>query len=354
MRKCIELGKRGEYFVGLNPMVGSVLIRNGEIIATGYHAGYGLAHAERDLLEKLPTDEDYSDCTLVVNLEPCNHFGKTPPCTDIIVERNIRHVVVGALDPNPLVAGTGIAALRAQGIEVSTGILSDDCIQFNRKFYTRMIYQRAYCIAKWATTADGYMAVEGTGRLLISGEEAQQHLHVVRSRTDAILVGVNTWEKDQPRLDSRMLDPDVESSESWNPIRLVLDPKLRGTYDDNAVDRVFSPLFVLNEVKQEEFQSERGNTIRYVKLPKNWIWQELLSILLAYNIGTVLVEGGASTLNGLIESGCVDEYMEYRNTQLRIGGGIPAPEFPNDWQQQTTLGSDLLRIYMVSISNSLG
>lgn len=354
MRKCLELGRRGEYFVGLNPMVGSVLVRNGEIIAEGYHAGYGMDHAERDLLLKLPLDEDLSDCTLVVNLEPCNHFGKTPPCTDVILERKIKNVVVGALDPNPLVSGKGVERLKSNGVQVMAGVLADECIQFNRQFYTRMMQNRAYCIAKWATTADGYMALENDERLHISGEEAQQHLHVLRSRVDALLVGVNTWEKDKPRLDSRMLDPDVESSETWNPIRIVLDPNLRGSYAPDSVDRVFSSLYVFNEIKEDEYKSDRGNAVRYLKLPKNWIWQELLSELLQLSVGTVLVEGGAITLRSLIASGCVDEYVEYRNTSLRVGGGIPSPEFPNDWQQQANLGKDLLRIFKVPIGQPFG
>ncbi len=353
MRRCLQLAEKGEHFVGMNPLVGSVLVKDGEIIAEGYHAGFGLAHAERDLLEKLPEDMDIANCTLVVNLEPCNHFGKTPPCADIIIAKQIPQVIVGALDPNPLVSGRGIERLRSHGIEVITGVLAEECIQLNRQFYTRMIHQRSYCIAKWAATADGYMANNSEHRLLISGEQAQQHLHVLRSRVSAILVGVTTWERDKPRLDSRILDSDVESSESWNPIRIVLDPNLRGNYDTEAIDRVFSPLWVLNEKIDENKKSERGNNVRFIRLPKQWIWQELLAWLYQQNIASVLVEGGATTLGELIASGCVDEYMEYRNTDLRIGGGIEAPDFPNGWQQQQFLGEDLLRVFKVPIAGEL-
>ncbi len=353
MRKCLHLAEKGEHFVGLNPLVGSVLVRDGEIIAEGYHAGYGMPHAERDLLQKLPDNMDYSGCTLVVNLEPCNHFGKTPPCTDIIISKQIPQVVIGALDPNPLVSGKGRERLLAHGIKVVTGVLPEDCIQLNRQFYTRMIHQRSYCIAKWAATTDGYIGNQSSQRLIISGEEAQQHLHVLRSRVDAILVGVNTWEKDKPRLDSRILDSDVESSESWNPIRIILDPNLRGNYSSESIDRVFSPIWILNGEIEETKKSERGNDVKFIKLPENWIWQELLSMLYQNNIGSVLVEGGSTTLKELIASGCVDEYIEYRNTALRIGGGLEAPDFPNDWQQQQLLGRDLLRVYKVPISSDL-
>lgn len=350
MRRCLQLAAKGEYLVGMNPMVGSVLVKDGIVVAEGYHAGFGLAHAERDLLQKLPDDMDFTGSTLVVNLEPCNHFGKTPPCTDIIISKQIPRVVVGAKDPNPLVSGKGIERLQKQGIEVITGVLAEDCVQLNRQFYTRMMYQRAYCIAKWATTSDGYMSNGTENRVLISGEEAQQHLHVLRSRVSGLLVGVTTWEQDKPRLDSRILDTDVESSESWNPIRLVLDPNLRGNYGNDSVDRVFSPLWVLNCQSEKQYKSERGNEIRFIKIPKDWVWQELLRILYEHNLGTVLVEGGAATLNGLISSGCVDEFIEYRNTELRIGGGQLAPDFPNGWQQQQMLGKDMLRVFKVPLA----
>lgn len=353
MRKCLSLAEKGEHFVGLNPLVGSVLLKNGEIIAEGYHAGFGLPHAERDLLQKLPENMDFSGCTLVVNLEPCNHFGKTPPCTDIIIAKQIPQVIIGALDPNPVVSGKGRERLLSHGIEVITGVLVDECIQLNRQFYTRMIHQRSYCIAKWAATADGYIGNSGEQRLIISGEEAQQHLHVVRSRIDAILVGVTTWEKDKPKLDSRILDSDIESSSSWNPIRIILDPNLRGNYSDEAIDRVVSPIWILNLEKDEIKKSERGNVVKFIKLPTEWIWQELLSLLLKNDVGTVLVEGGSTTLRELIASGCVDEYMEYRNTELRIGGGLEAPDFPNGWQEQRFLGRDVLRVYKVPISSDL-
>ena len=353
MRKCLSLAEKGEHFVGLNPLVGSVLLKNGEIIAEGYHAGFGLPHAERDLLQKLPENMDFSGCTLVVNLEPCNHFGKTPPCTDIIIAKQIPQVIIGALDPNPVVSGKGRERLLSHGIEVITGVLVDECIQLNRQFYTRMIHQRSYCIAKWAATADGYIGNSGEQRLIISGEEAQQHLHVVRSRIDAILVGVTTWEKDKPKLDSRILDSDIESSSSWNPIRIILDPNLRGNYSDEAIDRVVSPIWILNLEKDETKKSERGNVVKFIKLPTEWIWQELLSLLFKNDVGTVLVEGGSTTLRELIASGCVDEYMEYRNTELRIGGGLEAPDFPNGWQEQRFLGPDVLRVYKVPISSDL-
>ncbi len=288
-----------------------------------------------------------------MNLEPCNHFGKTPPCTDIIIAKQIPQVIIGALDPNPVVSGKGRERLLSHGIEVITGVLADECIQLNRQFYTRMIHQRSYCIAKWAATADGYIGNSGEQRLIISGEEAQQHLHVVRSRIDAILVGVTTWEKDKPKLDSRILDSDIESSSSWNPIRIILDPNLRGNYSDEAIDRVVSPIWILNLEKDETKKSERGNVVKFIKLPTEWIWQELLSLLFKNDVGTVLVEGGSTTLRELIASGCVDEYMEYRNTELRIGGGLEAPDFPNGWQEQRFLGPDVLRVYKVPISSDL-
>lgn len=346
MRKCLQLAEKGKPFVGLNPMVGSVLVKGDGIVAEGFHAGFGLAHAERALIEKLPGDFSYADCTLIVNLEPCSHHGKTPPCADLIIEKGIKKVVVGTLDPNPLVAGKGVAKLRAAGVSVEVGVLHEECMQLNRKFFVNITENRSYCIAKWASTADGFMASSpGMERLMISGEDAQNHLHWLRGYVDAILVGVGTWEVDKPRLDCRMVDPDIEISDSFNPVRVVLDPNLRGNYDADRVDIVFSPLLVLNTLKDGEEVTPRGNKLHYVKIPNFWVWDELLQILFKHKISQVLVEGGKQTLEGLLLSGCADEIMEYRNTALRAGGGVVSPDFPNGWQFQQWLGKDLLRIH---------
>lgn len=346
MRKCLQLAEKGKPFVGLNPMVGSILLKGDEIVSEGYHAGFGLAHAERALIQKLPVDFDYSNCTMLVNLEPCSHHGKTPPCADLIIEKGIKKVVVGTLDPNPLVAGKGIEKLRNAGVEVEVGVLEDSCIQLNRKFFVNMAENRSYCIAKWASTADGFMASSsGRPRLMISGEDAQNHLHLLRGYVDAILVGVGTWQADQPRLDCRLADPDIEISDTFNPIRVVLDPHLRGDYSEGRVDVVFSPIWILNESKEGDEVSPRGNKIKYLRIPPLWVWDEVLQILYREKVSQVLVEGGKKTLEGLLLSGCADEIMEYRNTDLRAGGGISSPDFPNGWQLQQWLGKDLLRIY---------
>ena len=206
MRRCVELAKRGYGLVSPNPMVGAVLVRDGVVLAEGWHAVFGGPHAERMLFEGLEADKqnkNFSDCILYVSLEPCAHFGKTPPCANLILEKGVGHVVVGVLDPNPLVSGKGVALLRAAGVAVMVGVLEEECRGLNRMFWVNQVLGRAAVIAKWAESVDGYIGSGNEERVMISGPAANAWVHGLRAGVDAILVGVNTWNLDRPKLTVR-------------------------------------------------------------------------------------------------------------------------------------------------------
>lgn len=371
MSRGLELAERGWGKVSPNPMVGSVLVRGGVVVAEGWHAIFGGAHAERMLFEGLEAvgqNEDFSDCILYVSLEPCAHFGKTPPCANLILEKGVGAVVVGVLDPNPKVSGRGVEILRAAGVKVLVGVLADECRGLNRAFWVNQVLGRTAVVAKWAETGDGFMgriAEESSrlsprnpilssdieplknDRLLISGEESGRWVHQLRSGMDAILVGVNTWNLDQPQLNVRGLEV------SKQPIRIVLDRRLRGEYSAEAVDRSEAPLWVIYDlnylesdeamgIRESEFQSlseslgseklvgwglelselelSNGNSdsLNAVDRILQWLYE-------AHGLGVILVEGGASILQSFLDADCVDEIHILRNSQMRLESGVMSP-----------------------------
>ena len=218
MRMCFELALLGKGQVSPNPMVGCVVLdKDGNIVSKGYHKKYGENHAERDALLKLQNNEA-EDGTLYVNLEPCSHYGKTPPCCDMIIARGIPRVVIGSADPNPQVDGAGISRMRAAGIDVTVGVLEEECLRLNRAFFTSQMHKRPYVTLKWAQSADGYIDLlrDGGSAVKISSPVSQVAVHKLRAQHDAILVGRHTALLDDPSLDIR----------HWTgraPLRLVID-----------------------------------------------------------------------------------------------------------------------------------
>jgi riboflavin biosynthesis protein RibD len=379
MRRSLELAVKGRGMVSPNPMVGAVLVRDGVLLAEGWHAVYGGPHAERmlfDGLEEGKQNKNFSDCILYVSLEPCAHFGKTPPCANLILEKGVGKVVVGVLDPNPLVSGKGVALLRAAGVEVLVGVLEADCRDLNRMFWVNQVFGRAAVIAKWAETGDGYMGSGSEERVMISGPEANAWVHGLRSGVDAILVGVNTWNLDRPKLTVRGV------AGMKQPIRIVLDRRLRGNYSLESVDRSDAPLWViydlslldveaavaaresdfallssavgseklvgwgldLSEVESQdgdlsELESSHGEPIEgdslegkssnKGQLSGNPVERILRWLYEAQGLGGILVEGGASILQGFLDAGCVDEVHILRNPERVLGGGVKSPRMEN-------------------------
>ena len=301
---CIEIARRGEYFVAPNPMVGAVLVdENGTILAEGWHEKYGEGHAEVNCFRHLETskyrDLEMSKCTLFVSLEPCSHYGKTPPCAKLIIEKGVGRVVVGMLDPNPLVAGKGVQMLRDAGIEVIVGVMEKECRELNKRFLCLHEQHRPYVILKWAQTSDGFVDIKRTGGspLKISTPKTKEIVHRMRAENMAIMVGTNTVLLDNPRL----------LNTHWqgrNPIRVTIDRHGRIPADA----RIFS---------------DDAETIVYRDRTD---WPFILEDLAKRNIHSILVEGGTTLLNHILETGIWDEIHVEVAPELTIGDGVKAPQ----------------------------
>ena len=301
---CIEIARRGEYFVAPNPMVGAVLVdADGTILAEGWHEKYGEGHAEVNCFRHLETskyrDLEMSKCTLFVSLEPCSHYGKTPPCAKLIIEKGVGRVVVGMLDPNPLVAGKGVRMLRDAGIEVIVGVMEKECRELNKRFLCLHEQHRPYVILKWAQTSDGFVDIKRTGGspLKISTPKTKEIVHRMRAENMAIMVGTNTVLLDNPRL----------LNTHWqgrNPIRVTIDRHGRIPADA----RIFS---------------DDAETIVYRDRTD---WPFILEDLAKRNIHSILVEGGTTLLNHILETGIWDEIHVEVAPELTIGDGVKAPQ----------------------------
>lgn len=293
MRRCLQLAANGLGRVRPNPLVGCVVVKDGHIISEGYHQEYGHNHAERNALLRLETCHGTSlqGTTLYVNLEPCSHYGKTPPCADLIIEKGIKRVVCCNDDPNPLVAGNGFRKLEVAGIEVVRHVLEEKGRELNRRFFTFMEQQRPYVILKWAESKDGFIAPATTGPYWLSTQEQNRLNHRWRTEEAAILVGSETYLLDKPSLTPRhYLGP--------APQPVVLDRRNRLT-----------------------------------NVPPHWLHlhaqtiEETLHALFEAKLQSVIVEGGRKILGAFIESGLYDEARILRSPQ-RLGSGLKAPAIP--------------------------
>lgn len=310
--RCIELAQRGQYWVAPNPMVGAVLTDEaGNIIGEGWHEQFGGPHAEVNCIRHAEENgyTDFSRSTLYVSLEPCSHYGKTPPCAKLIIEKGIRHVVVGAMDPNPQVAGRGVNMLREAGIRVETGVMEDECRKQNKRFICLHEKHRPYVILKWAQTEDGFLDRKrqiGCGKpLVISSPETKEIVHQMRAENMAIMVGTNTVLLDNPRLQTTR-------HEGRNPIRITMDRHGKIPADS----RIY-------------LADERPNTPEYpgdkvIVYRDNTDWEYMLSDMGQRGIHSVLVEGGKQLFDHIFATGIWDEiHVEIGN--IRIGDGVPAP-----------------------------
>ncbi|MEI2739995.1 MAG: bifunctional diaminohydroxyphosphoribosylaminopyrimidine deaminase/5-amino-6-(5-phosphoribosylamino)uracil reductase RibD [Chitinophagaceae bacterium] len=338
IQRCLDLARLGAGLVAPNPMVGAVLVHEDRIIGEGWHQQYGKAHAEVNCLASVKEEDRklITQSALYVSLEPCVHFGKTPPCTDLIIQHKIPKVVVGCRDPFKEVDGKGIEKLKAAGVEV---VMSDaqtehECKKLNKRFFTFHTQQRPYIILKWAQTANGKISSENNERLLISNEYTNRLAHQWRSEEAAILVGTNTALLDNPELTTRL----------WpgpSPTRLVIDMNLRlpGSL------KVFSgevKTVVFNSVKQEE-----SRNLIYYKLDKDKdIVAQLIRALYQLKIQSVLVEGGVKLLQSFIDTGIWDEVRVISNMQLTSGNGLAAPLLPVAVKAgEQILSADKIEIY---------
>ena len=305
--RCLELAKRGIGYTNPNPLVGCVIVHNNEIISEGWHVAIGQSHAERMAILALEDRTILSECDLYVNLEPCSHFGKTPPCADLIVEHKFKRVFVGLGDPNPLVAGSGIKRLQEHGIEVVSNILAAECLELNRFFYKFHTFKRPFVTLKWAESNDGYLAPLPLQKFQISGIGTLEITHDLRKQHAAILVGVETWIVDQPLLNNRLYG-------GASPKRFVLDPNLRGQYNVNL------EVFVFNKVK-----TGREGDVQYIQLDESPILPQLMQYFYENQLNSLMVEGGAKTLQSFIDANLTDESHVYQSKNVMLGKGISAP-----------------------------
>jgi diaminohydroxyphosphoribosylaminopyrimidine deaminase/5-amino-6-(5-phosphoribosylamino)uracil reductase len=342
MHRCLELAKLGAGSVAPNPMVGAVLVNDDRIIGEGYHQVYGGPHAEPNCLASVPEEDSglITQSVMYVSLEPCAHFGKTPPCADLIIKHRIPKVVVGCRDPFKEVSGKGIEKLRSGGVEVQQGVLENRCREVNKRFLSFHTEHRPYIILKWAQTANGFIAPPNSprgGTLRISNEFTNRLVHKWRSEEAAILVGTNTALIDDPRLTTRL----------WrgnNPTRLVIDMDLKIP----ATSKIFNSeakTVVFNKVRHEE----KENVFFYQVTDDVSIVHQVSNALYQLKILSALVEGGAMLLQSFIDEGMWNEARVIKNRQLAIGNGLPAPVL-TDCQKtsEQNIFSDTIEIYKPS------
>lgn len=318
MARCLQLAKRGEGSVAPNPMVGAVLVHNDIIIGEGYHQKYGEAHAEVNCINNAlqNASELISSSTLYVSLEPCAHFGKTPPCADLIIKNKIPKVVIACRDSFDEVNGRGIDKLKNAGIEVIEGVLKKEAIELNRRFFTFHKNKRPFIILKWAQTADEFMASDDDNRLMITNDITNRLVHKWRSEEAGILIGTNTAIADNPLLDNR----------NWfgkAPVKILIDPQLKCA-EELKLFKEGERTIVMNRVKE----AEEGN-VNFVKINSENFLEELTEKLYEQNIQSILVEGGRHTLQSCIDEGLWDEARILANTKLTIGSGLPSPQLCN-------------------------
>jgi len=336
MQRCFELAKQGEGNVAPNPMVGAILVFNDLIIGEGYHSEFGKEHAEVNCINSVANEHLHliSQSTLYVSLEPCSHFGKTPPCTNSIIEKKIPKVVVGCQDSFSKVDGRGIETLRTAGIEVVCPILEKEALDLNKRFFTFHTKHRPYIILKWAQTANEMIAQNNYSRLLISHETTNRQVHKWRSEEASILVGTNTALLDNPSLTNRL----------WpgkNPIRLVIDSNLKIQATSHLLDGSVQTI-VFNSLRQEQ-----AGAILYYKLAENKSWVlQITEALYQMNIQSLLVEGGATLLQSFIDENYWDEARVITNTEMEVSDGLKAPRLKNAEKYfSETNDKDLIKYY---------
>ncbi len=318
MFRCIELAKLGSGNVAPNPMVGAVLVYYGRIIGEGYHQQYGQAHAEVNCINNVLAADKHliKESTLFVSLEPCAHFGKTPPCADLIIKHQICKVVVGCRDPFPLVDGKGIEQLEAAGVLVTIGLMEKECIDLNKRFFTFHQQKRPFVILKWAQSNNGQIANADRSPVRISNDYSNRLVHRWRSEESAILIGTNTAWHDNPSLNVR----------HWtgkNPVRMVVDLNLRLPKTLHLFDQQQKTI-IFNAIKHEE-----TDKLMYYKLENISVVDGLLAACHELKIQSILVEGGTIFAQQFIDAGLWDEARVIENTELIIQNGYAAPLLKN-------------------------
>jgi diaminohydroxyphosphoribosylaminopyrimidine deaminase/5-amino-6-(5-phosphoribosylamino)uracil reductase len=330
MQRAMELAALGVGRVSPNPLVGSVVVHDNKIIGEGWHQAFGGPHAEVNAVNSVSEKALLKNSTVYVTLEPCSHFGKTPPCSDMLIENNVRKVVVANIDTNPVVNGGGVHKLRAAGIEVVTGVLDKRGRELNKRFFTFMEKKRPHIILKWAETADGFIARKNFDSKWISDEYSRQLVHKMRAHEDAILVGMRTAQLDNPQLS-------VRDWSGRNPKRIVIDRFLKLSEKLNVFDGT-QDTFIYNVLR-----NEKSDNVSLIRIEEEDFLANLVHDLFKRNIQSVLVEGGSQTLQAFISAGLWDEAYIFISPQNFLDG-IKAPSISGIVESHSKITNDWLKV----------
>lgn len=335
IKRCIELAKNGFGTTYPNPMVGSVIVYEDKIIGEGWHKKSGEPHAEVNAVKSVKDKSLLKKATIYVSLEPCSHFGKTPPCCDLIIANEIPNVVVGTVDPNEKVAGKGILKLIEAGAQVTVGILEDECNELNKRFFTFHQKKRPYIILKWAESQDGFLAPEKTTDherkpVWITNQYSRQLVHKWRSEEQAVLAGTQTVIDDNPKLNTR----------DWygnNPVRVILDQNNRISKDSFIFDESIKTIVFSNS---DENLSTENTFFEKIDFDKNTI-PKILDVLYKHQIQSVIIEGGRKTLQSFIDEDLWDEARIFTGQNV-FEKGVKAPVIQKSSISKTFIQTDEL------------
>ncbi|GAB3194508.1 diaminohydroxyphosphoribosylaminopyrimidine deaminase/5-amino-6-(5-phosphoribosylamino)uracil reductase [Pontibacter aydingkolensis] len=334
MQRALELARLGSGYTSPNPMVGCVIVHDGQIIGEGWHQQYGGPHAEVNAVAAVKDKSHLPLSKVYVTLEPCSHFGKTPPCADLLISHGVKDVVICNTDSNPLVAGRGIKKLFDAGAQVKVGVLEKQGLELNKRFFTFHSKKRPFILLKWAESVDGFIAGVDYKQEQISGKLAQRLVHKWRSEEQAIMVGSRTALYDNPRLNTRMWS-------GQNPLRILIDKKLQLPKHLHLFDKS-QPTVVYNFVRQEEQEN-----LYFVQLHEQEpLLPQIMQDLHRRNILSVMVEGGTFLLESLLQANLWDEAMVFKSKYKNLGEGIKAPSMIyGQLHDIQTLGPDHLLHY---------
>ena len=331
MSRALDLAKLGIGRVSPNPMVGCVIVSRDKIIGEGWHQLYGGPHAEINALNALEEVDLLPASTVYVTLEPCSHFGKTPPCAKKLAEIGVKKVIVGMQDPNPIVSGKGLKLLRDSGIEVKEGVLREECSELNKRFITFHKQKRPYVILKWAETADGFIAQTDYNSKWISNDLSRQFVHRWRSEENAILVGFQTAFYDNPQLN-------VRTWNGSNPVRLYVD------YNNELADSHYLKDGTIPTICfTEQTLDDRAN-LSYVQIDRGQLVEKILDELYNRNIQSVIIEGGSKIISKFIECKAWDEARVFKSN-ARFGKGIIGPKLIGRQKEKISIQNDSLYLY---------
>ena len=345
IKRCIQLAKNGLGTTYPNPMVGSVVVYNDKIVGEGWHYKAGMAHAEVDAIKSVKDKSLLKKSTIYVSLEPCSHFGKTPPCADLIINSGIKKVIIGTVDPFAKVAGNGIKKLMEAGCEVIVGVLEEECKQLNKRFFTFHNKKRPYIFLKWAQSADGFLSPETLPDqkrkpVWISNEFSKQLVHQQRATEQAILVGTNTVIKDNPSLDTRLI-------KGSNCLRVIIDLNLR-IPKNSKVFNGNPPTIVITK---KENHPQNSKNLQYYVISGVHLAQEICNVLYQQNIQSLIIEGGSQTLQTFIDANFWDEANVFTGNDTYFLNGTKAPILKNKPVFQKKIKNNTLITFVNEFNN---